>query len=67
MCYVIDFACKVQTESSTCLEVLIKMSPLGLYYDTVNIIDDFLDSVKHLCGKVHVRTTVIKKSMDVLL
>ena len=54
MCYVIDFAHKVQTESSMCLEVLIKMSLLGLYYDTVDIIDDFLDSVKHLCGKVHI-------------
>ena len=61
MCYVIDFSRKVQTESSTCLEVLIKTSPLGLYYDTVNIIDDFLDSLKHFCGKVHVRTTVSKK------
>ena len=61
MCYVIDFACKVQTESSMCLEVLIKMSPLGLYYDTVDIIDDFLDSIKHLCGKVCIRTTVSKK------
>ena len=61
MCCVIDFASKVQTESSTCLEVLIKMSPLGLYYDTVNIIDDFLNSVKHLCGKVCIRTTVSKK------
>ena len=38
-----------------------KMLPLGLYYDTIDTIDDFLDSVKHLNGKVCVKTIVSKK------
>ena len=38
-----------------------KMSPLGLYYDPVDTIDDFLDSVKYLNGKVCVKTIVSKK------
>ena len=37
------------------------MSPLGLYYSTVDIIDEFLSDVKHLNGMVCVKTTVSKK------
>ena len=37
------------------------MSPLGLYYNTIDIIDEFLSNLKHLNGMVHVMTTVSKK------
>ena len=38
------------------------MSPLGLYYRTIDVIDGFLSDVKHLNGIVCENTTVGKKT-----
>ena len=38
------------------------MSPLSLYFDTIDVIEEFLDNLKHLNGRVRVSTKVTKKS-----
>ena len=38
------------------------MSPLSLYFDTIDVIEEFLDNLKHLNGRVRVSAKVNKKS-----